>query len=217
MRKFFLILLYFYMTSSLLMIKLFKGKSIQYVFEKTYVLTLFGGLSSEDFNEYPFAAISIIFGTLMITIVLLNILIAYLSNLFSRLEDCQLINDYKEKASMALDLEVMLYFFCCRFRKVKETQQKSEDKEDPDEEILYIFKPIDYKDLIDQDQIDDNIYKKLKMLIKDISHIKMNLKKRDEKIDEKISAFVSLLKKHSEVMDKIESSSKSQTKSFLNY
>ena len=230
MRYFFLILIYFYVTNAFLMIKLFEGKSARYIFEKTYVLTLFGGLSSEDFNEYPFAAVSIIFGTVIITIVLLNILIAYLSNLFSRLEDCQLINDYKEKAGMALDLEVMIHLFKRKFKKKKRKWKQNkiiwqldpdadqeEEKDKEKEEILYIFKPIDYKDMIEEDQLDDNIYKKLKLLIKDINKIRTSLQKRDDKITKNVNSFISLLKVHSEVMKKIKSSTKTVKKSFLSY
>ena len=108
---FFALLLYFYATTGLLMIKLDptqdKLKSIQ----SAYVWTMFGGVESSDFDDFNYGSIAIIFGTLIVTVVLLNILIAFLSNLFSRLEDQQRANDLREKAQMMLDVEVIVLFF----------------------------------------------------------------------------------------------------------
>lgn len=111
---FFVIIFYLYFGIVLVMIKLSDRKSISESFESAYFWLLFGGVGGEDFTEdspIKFPAIPIIFGTLMITIVLLNILIAYLSNLFSKLEEQQHVDDLREKASMILDLEIIVYFF----------------------------------------------------------------------------------------------------------
>jgi hypothetical protein len=108
---FFLILIYFFVSSGLLMMKLHPGDSPIISLGNAYVWTFFGGIEGSDFKSFDYAGIAIIFGTVMVTIILLNILIAFLSNLFSRLEDQQKSNDLKEKASMILDLEVIIHFF----------------------------------------------------------------------------------------------------------
>lgn len=108
---FFLILIYFFVTSGLLIMKLNPKENSILSLGNAYVWTFFGGIEGSDFESYDFAGIPIIFGTVMVTIILLNILIAFLSNLFSRLEDQQKSNNLKEKASMILDLEVIFHFF----------------------------------------------------------------------------------------------------------
>lgn len=60
------------------------------------------------------------------TIVLMNILIAYLSNLFSRLEDAQKLNDLKEKAVLILDLEIIVMFFKYKIRGVLGLRMKQD-------------------------------------------------------------------------------------------
>ena len=108
---FFLILIYFFVTSGLLIMKLNPQENSILSLGNAYVWTFFGGIEGSDFKSYDFAGIPIIFGTVMVTIILLNVLIAFLSNLFSRLEDQQKSNDLKEKASMILDLEIIFHFF----------------------------------------------------------------------------------------------------------
>lgn len=94
---FFLILFYFYLTTSLLMVYLFREQDVKTNFQIAYLWTLFGGFFREDY--YPnYAVVAILFSSLIVTVLLLNILIAYLSNLFSRLEEQQHVNDLKEKA-----------------------------------------------------------------------------------------------------------------------
>lgn len=106
-----MILLYFFGASGLLILKLNPGDTHVLNLGNAYAWTLFGGIEGTDFTKFEYAGIAITFGTVMVTIVLLNVLIAYLSNLFSRLEDQQKSNDLKEKASMILDLEIIVFFF----------------------------------------------------------------------------------------------------------
>ena len=127
---FFIILLYFFATSGLLMMKLNPNQNAIISLGHAYVWTFFGGIEGSDFQSYDYAGIAIIFGTVMVTVVLLNILIAFLSNLFSRLEDQQKSSDLKEKASMILDLEVIIHFFKyiltgkeIKFRKFEKIQE----------------------------------------------------------------------------------------------
>ena len=108
---FFAVLLYFYATTGLIMIKLDPEKSRVKSIQSAYVWTMFGGVEQSDFEDFNYGTIAIIFGTLIVTVVLFNILIAFLSNLFSRLEDQQKANDLREKAQMMLDHEVIKLFF----------------------------------------------------------------------------------------------------------
>jgi hypothetical protein len=108
---FFFILFYLFTATGLVMIKLNNEATVLTNFEVAYVWTFFGGVEGGDFKEFQYSTITIMFGTILVTVVLLNVLIAYLSNLFSRLEDQQHANDLREKASMILDLEIVSYFF----------------------------------------------------------------------------------------------------------
>ena len=131
---FFVILVYFYVSSALLMLRLDPHNNFFENLSNAYVWTLFGGIGGEDFKSYKYAGIAIIFGTIIITVILLNILIAFLSNLFSRLEEQQSVNDLKEKASMILDLEILIYFF-----KYKLTgMARKLDKYDKSQENIHI-------------------------------------------------------------------------------
>jgi hypothetical protein len=76
-----------------------------------YVFAFFGGVGAEDFTLFEYSAIPIVFSTLIVTVVLMNILIAFLSNAFSKLEEEQKINQLREIGQMLLDLEVIVYFF----------------------------------------------------------------------------------------------------------
>jgi hypothetical protein len=92
------------------MIKLDNTNNLTLRFQDVYYWVLLGGIEGDAF-DIKFSTIPIIYGSLVITIVLLNILIAYLSNLFSRLEDQQKINALKEKAFLILDFELMVRLF----------------------------------------------------------------------------------------------------------
>jgi len=108
---FFFILFYFFITTSLLITFLspegFKDESFIY----SYIWAIFGGVEGGDFEKYRFDAIPIAFGTLIVMIVLLNILIGLLSSIYCALENQQKSNDIRQKASMLLDLEVIVHFF----------------------------------------------------------------------------------------------------------
>lgn len=113
---FFFILFYLFIATGLVMVKLNKEKTVLENFQIAYLWTFFGGVEGSDFQEFPYSTITILFGTILVTVVLLNILIAYLSNLFSRLEDQQRASDFREKASMILDMEIIIYFFKYKLR-----------------------------------------------------------------------------------------------------
>ena len=168
---FFIILIYFYVSTAFLMIRLLPENSNRRNFEMAYLWTLFGAIEADDFSSAPYISIAIIFGTIIVTVIMLNILIAYLSNVFSRLEEQQSLNDLREKASMILDMEVILWLFRCKMTgkvgKLKELEHLKQQKylqnlssdEDmgtdiptkhkailEDQKLFYIFKTLDLEE-----------------------------------------------------------------------
>ena len=113
-----LIVLFFYASTAFLMVFVdTKGTfSIEY-FRDVYYWVIFGGFDDGAFAE-RFSVIPVVFGTIMVGVLLLNILIAYLSNEFSRLEEQQVISGWKTKASMNLKLELIAFFFKNGFKRV---------------------------------------------------------------------------------------------------
>jgi hypothetical protein len=93
----------------------------------SYIWAIFGGVEGGNFEDFRFAAIPIIFGTVIVMIVLLNILIGLLSSIYCVLETQQVSNAIREKASMILDLEVMVHFFKYAMKK-KSKRIKELDK-----------------------------------------------------------------------------------------
>ena len=115
-----IIIFFFYVATSMLLVFLDTDKPVNTTkmhFISVYYWVIFGGFDNEAF-EIRFSYIAVIFGTIMVGVFLLNILIAYLSNEFSRLEEQQLISGWKEKASMNLSLELIAFFFKNGFTKV---------------------------------------------------------------------------------------------------
>jgi hypothetical protein len=199
---FLIILTYFFLSTAVLMMFLNPDDPLKISLANAYVFSLFGGIGGDDFESYSYAGIAIVFGTLIVTVFLLNILIAYLSNVFSRLEDKQRSDDLKEKAQMVMDLEIIKYFFrnCCSKREVKENSDEpllkdgnheanklnrferkntinSEENLDDlsSSKYLFIVEQLESDDTTEQ-TLDDNIYKK----VKDLS---VYLEKREMKIN----------------------------------
>lgn len=110
---FFGILLYAYFAVGLLMLKLDNADRASLRFQDVYYWVFLGSVEGEAF-DVEFSYLAIVFGSLFITIVMLNILIAFLSNLFSRLEDQQKVNSLRQKALLVLDFELFARLF--RFR-----------------------------------------------------------------------------------------------------
>ena len=200
---FFLILAYFYVATTFLLLNLDTKMLNKNSFTYTYALTMFGAIANDHFFKFRFAALGIIFGTLSVTILLMNILVAFLSNAFSRLEEQQHVNGLKEKASMILDMEVLIRFFkyyipgaVRRFyfdesrRRKNLFELKHETLENSlfskaylrrlhpqirdlrgKREFLYIFKSVDYQEKETQEDIDQNIYKRVKVLGKSVVNL----------------------------------------------
>ena len=122
--SFFLILFYAYLMIIILMSKLSNTGTIDHI-RDVYYWVFLGGIGGESF-DMKYSAIPIIIGSLVITVVLLNILIAYLSNVFSRLEDQQKVTDLKEKADLILDIEMLVRFFKYKLTGVVSLENKME-------------------------------------------------------------------------------------------
>ena len=75
-----------------------------------YYWTLFAGIDDNAFNV-QLSVIPILFGTIIISVILMNILIAYLSNEYSRLEEKQVLEGLKTKALFNLDIEIIIALF----------------------------------------------------------------------------------------------------------
>ena len=115
---FFFIIVFFYASTTIMMMFIdTKGTPVIEYFRDIYYWILFGGFDGGAF-EQKFSVIPVIFGTVMVGILLFNILIAYLSNEFSRLEEQQVINGLKAKARMNLRIELIICFFKNGFKKI---------------------------------------------------------------------------------------------------
>jgi hypothetical protein len=161
-----------------------------------YVLSLFGGIGTDDFETYSYAAITIIFGTLIVTIVLLNIFIAYLVTVFRRLEEKNKSDDLNRKAKMVLNMEIIKHFFgklnvwikvenLENNERIEQIIKQNKEKE----KHLYIVEKIEYKDK-DKEILIEKIYKELKEQSKKIKKIENCHEEFDE-----LKSSISSLKK----------------------
>jgi hypothetical protein len=104
------IVCYFYFSCVLLMIALTNKSDVIAHMRDVYYWVLFGGIDDNSF-EIHLSFMVIVIGTILISVVLLNILIAYLSNLFSNLEETQVLDDLREKAGFVMGIEIIIRFF----------------------------------------------------------------------------------------------------------
>ena len=113
-----MLILFFYSSTSLMMIFVdTKNTPSMDYFRDVYYWVIFGGFDDGAF-EQKFSIIPVVFGTIMVGVLLFNILIAYLSNEFSRLEEQQIISGLKMKAWMNLRFELLIFFFRNGFKRV---------------------------------------------------------------------------------------------------
>lgn len=219
---FFIILFYFYIATALLIIKIDPENSIKMSFMHAYYFTLFGGVDDNSFTMFNYVSIPIVFGTLMVSIVLLNVLIAFLSNLFSRLEEQQLVNDLKEKASLVLDIEVIFMFFKYKLTgKLAKTRRlhrrlmsstmypelsfaakKHARKKRKKENYLFIFKTVDFDELEDDNSMQDNLVNKLKNVEKKID---ANQRKHEQHVAGLLAENAEIKGKLDAILKKIDS------------
>ena len=113
---FLLIVGFFYCTTAIVFFSLDTSADKITVLRDMYYWTIFGGIDDAAF-QIQLSAIPIFFGTFIISILLMNILIAYLSNEYSRLEERQVFEDLQTKAELNLDVEMVISFLKRLFSK----------------------------------------------------------------------------------------------------
>jgi hypothetical protein len=91
-----------------------------------YIFTFFGGVEQDHF-EAKYIFFPMFVGTMVVTIILLNVLIAFMSNVYNKMESKQSVISLKEKGSMLLDLEVYISLFV-KMRNRMKTSKKSEEE-----------------------------------------------------------------------------------------
>ena len=193
---FFFILLYFYLATALLMVRLFPDQTLIECFANAYFWAFFGAASPEDMEKSPFAFIVIVFGTVIVTIVLLNILIAYLSNIFCRLEDQQHLNYLTEKASMILDVEIIMWFVNFRLTKRSTGDPRALPSTQPRKRTqLFIIKTRSFKDHC----LDDDDNEELTAQVEELSNRIQDISSQHK------SAFALLASQNRKLMKRLDS------------
>ena len=108
--SFFGVLFYSYVVILFMMIKVEPSDSLTSKIRDAYIFSLFGGIEQDHF-EAKYIFFPIMVGTMIVTIILLNVLIAFMSNVYNKMEAKQIIISYQEKSSMLLDMEVYISLF----------------------------------------------------------------------------------------------------------
>lgn len=107
---FLIIVIYFYFACVIILIGITNTDSVIDHLRDIYIWVVFGGIDQDSFAvNLSFLVVGL--GTILVTVILLNILIAYLSNLFSSLEETQTLDDLREKATFLLNIEIIIRFF----------------------------------------------------------------------------------------------------------
>jgi hypothetical protein len=194
-------------------------------FGDVYYWILLASIEDNAFFK-PYTAIPIVLGSMFVTIVLLNILIAYLSNLFSRLEEQQRVQELKQRAALILDVEVFVMFFkygitgktrlrnefeletykeMLRGKNLKnqisfESRQKTKAIQQylAKEQYLFIFKQID----LANDLNEDNIYQKIKSLDRSIEDLISVISKKSRYQEDMMEKVFKLVKSNSSSQEK---------------
>ena len=94
-----------------------------------FIFTFFGGVEQDHF-EAKYIFFPIFVGTMIMTIILLNVLIAFMSNVYNKMEQMQSVLSLKEKASMLLDLEVYISLFVKIINRFKTRKLDEEETEE---------------------------------------------------------------------------------------
>ena len=83
----------------------------------SYIWLVYGGMDTTGIAQNSPVALVLIYGNFLITIILMNILIAYLANLYSELEQEIATKRVQEMATVVLDFEVIVYAYRRIFRR----------------------------------------------------------------------------------------------------
>jgi hypothetical protein len=222
---FFILLGYTYLCFSILVIKLTGVNNLVKTFGDVYYWIVLASIEDNAFFK-PYTAIPIVLGSMFVTIVLLNILIAYLSNLFSRLEEQQRVQELKQRAALILDVEVFVMFFkygitgktrlrnefeletykeMLKGKNQKgrfnfESRQKTKNLQQylAKEQYLYIFRQID----LAGDLNEDNIYQKIKSLDRSIEDLTSLVSKRSRSQEYRMDEMFKMVKSNSSNQEK---------------
>jgi hypothetical protein len=138
---FFTTLFYAYFVVFFLLIRVDPGDSILNKLRDAYIFSLFGGVEQDHF-EAKYIFFPMVIGTMIVTIILLNVLIAFMSNIYDREARRQEITSMKEKASMLLDLEVYISLFKSIFEKIKKKYNDEEYRESQ-QKVTFFLKKIE--------------------------------------------------------------------------
>lgn len=101
--------------------------SLEDLFKFMYIWLIHGGIDEDTF-EKKINYLPIMFGTILVTIILMNIMIAYLSNEYSRLEQKQHLDDIRNKAKINLKLELIIRYFKYIFQKSFREKEKYRER-----------------------------------------------------------------------------------------
>lgn len=176
---FFGTLFYAYFSIFFLFVRADPGRNIFEKLRDSYIFLLFGGLEQPHF--FPrIIMFPMVIGTMIVTIILLNVLIAFMSNVYNRMEQLQEITALKERSSMLLDLEVYISLF----RRIRESAKgiyKDEEYRESQRKLVFWFKKIEGV----QGSLDkNNTFAKIAKMEVDVARLKnliLNLKNKNEK------------------------------------
>ena len=141
----FAIMLYGYMMIVVCMVKLNLGKMVEH-FKDGYYWLFLGGIDGDAFAE-RYSMIPVIIGSLFVSIIMINVMIAFLSNLYSRLEDQQKIVSLELKAHLILDVEIIIRFFKYKMTGISSLKIKLEKlkKEALSESVIINLQKVNYQ------------------------------------------------------------------------
>ena len=223
---FFIVIFYVYFSTAFVVFRLNEGTEKTDILTAIYYQIVLGSVEGDAF-EYKYAVIPVVFGSMILTIFLINVLIAYLSNLFSRLEEQQKFQEMKEKADLILDIEIIVRFFkyyisghisvrreyeiqfykrMLRDANIKGRITFDEKKKNKilqqildGEQYLYIIKKVE----LNQDQDAENVYQKVKSVNKSIINLDSNMSTRFGTTNYLIEKIHQLLRNNSNNQEKI--------------
>ena len=126
--SFFGVMFYTYFVILFLLYRVDPGDSFINKMRDAYIFTFFGGVEQDHF-EARFIFFPMVIGTMIVTIILLNVLIAFMSNVYNKMEETQVVRSLTEKGSMLLDLEVYISLFVKIKDKIKTSKLNEEETE----------------------------------------------------------------------------------------
>ena len=142
---FYLIIFYIYAALVLLYLRIMPTNDFKVALINVYTHVIFGALAIGDSYNIQYATIIVVVGTMVVTVMILNMIVAFLSNLYSKLEELQVIIEMKERSKSIVDTEISLRMLKKMFC------QKVDDFES--QKFIFILKP--KNDVSDDFLIDD--------------------------------------------------------------